>query len=216
MFDLEGVNYIDISPEISASLAVFPGDVKFSRNVSYDVEGGDHMTLSSIETTLHIGAHADGPCHYEKGGEGIGVRSLDYYIGTCQVIDLSRVVVRGGKVVSDDFNKFNFETSRILIKTDSYDHKKWSDDFVSISNNALKVLAEKGVKLVGIDTPSIDKADSRDLEGHQTVSKNNMAILEGLDLSEVSEGKYQLIALPLKIKNGDASPVRAVLIPTAY
>lgn len=213
MFDLEGVNYIDISPEISPSSAVYPGDVKFSRNVSHDVESGDHMTLSSMETTLHIGAHTDGPCHYQKSGEGIGVRSLDYYMGPCQVIDLSRVVIRGGKVVSEDFTKFSIETSRVLIKTDSFDHNRWSDDFVSISNPALKYLAQNGVKLVGIDTPSIDAADSKDLEGHHTIAENNMAILEGIDLSQVQEGKYQLIALPLKIKNGDASPVRAVLIP---
>lgn len=211
--DLEGVNYTDISPEISEALAVYPGDVKYQRQVSYDVDKGDHMTLSSIESTLHIGAHADGPVHYRKGGEGIGSRSLDYYMGPCQVVDLSSVLVKGSTVVGEDFKDFSFETSRILIKTDSYDHHKWSDDFASLSRTALKVLIEKGVKLVGIDTPSIDKSDSKDLESHNLVADNNMAILEGLNLRDVSEGKYQLIALPLKIKNGDASPVRAVLIP---
>jgi len=214
--DLEGVDYIDISPEVSEALSVFPGDVKYKRHTSYNVDKGDHMTLSSIESTLHIGAHADGPVHYRKGGEGIGERSLDYYMGPCQVIDLSAVLVKGSKVVGEDFKDFSFETSRVLIKTNTYDHNKWTDDFASLSKTALKVLIERGVKLVGIDTPSIDKSDSKDLESHNIVADNNMAILEGLDLRDVSQGKYQLIALPLKIKNGDASPVRAVLIPYGY
>ncbi len=211
--DLEGIAYIDISPEISSDMSVFPGDRKFSRDVAYDMEKGDHMTLSSIETTLHIGAHADGPCHYKKGGEGIGQRSLDYYMGPCQVIDLSKIVRRGGTVVSDDFKNFPIETSRILIKTDTHNHNAWSSDFVTLSKTLMKFLVKSGVKLVGIDTPSIDAADSKDLECHQIIAENNMAILEGLDLAYVDQGKYQLVALPLKIKNGDASPVRAVLLP---
>ncbi len=211
--DLEGVSYIDISPEISSALSVFPGDVKFRRNIASDMVKGSPVTLSSIETTLHIGAHADGPCHYQKGGEGIGERSLDYYMGSCQVIDVSNLVRRGGTVVSEDFKNFKIETSRILIKTDSHLHNTWSADFVSLSASLMKHLIKSGVKLVGIDTPSIDAADSRELECHQLIAENNMAILEGLDLSYANEGKYQLIALPLKIKNGDASPVRAVLLP---
>jgi arylformamidase len=211
--DLEGVQYIDISPEISSSLSVYPGDKKFQRDVSYDMMKGDHMTLSSIETTLHIGAHTDGPCHYQKGGEGIGQRSLDYYMGPCQVIDLSNVVVKGSKVVSEDFKGFQIETSRILIKTDSHNHNAWDPNFVSLSKSLIKYLIKSGVKLIGIDTPSIDAADSKDLECHTLIAENNMAILEGIDLAYVDQGKYQLIALPLKIKNGDASPVRAVLLP---
>lgn len=211
--DLEGIRYIDISPEVSSSLSVFPGDRKFSREIAYDMNQGDHMTLSSIETTLHIGAHADGPCHYQKGGEGIGQRSLDYYMGPCQVIDLSRVVRRGGKVISEDFTNFPIETSRILIKTDTHNHNAWSSDFVTLSETLIKYLIKNGVKLVGIDTPSIDAADSKNLECHKLIADNNMAILEGLDLAYVDQGKYQLVALPLKIKNGDASPVRAILLP---
>lgn len=211
--DLEGVHYIDISPEINEKLAVFKGDVPFKRNKSYDFEKGHHMTLSSIEATLHLGAHADGPVHYDKNGEGIGERSLDYYMGPCQVIDLSRVAGPGVKIISDDLRKFSFETTRVLVKTGSYNHQRWSDDFSYFSEGAIKFLVDKGVKLIGIDTPSIDKADSRNLAAHHLVAQNNMAVLEGLELTYVDEGKYQLIALPLKLTGADASPVRAVLIP---
>ncbi len=213
MFDLEGVNYIDISPEINEQIAVYPGDKEFRRNVSYDMSNGDHLTLSSIESTLHLGAHTDGPNHYDKSGEGIDKRSLDYYMGPCQVIDVSKMVGPGGMIVSDDIYNFQIETSRILFKTDSFNPHQWSDNFVYLSPKLIQNLIEQGVKLVGIDTPSIDKSDSKNLEAHEIVSKNNMAILEGIDLRDVEEGKYQLIALPLKIKDGDASPVRAILIP---
>lgn len=213
MYDLEGVRYIDISPELSAETAVFPGDKKFSRNVQFDMEKGDHMTLSHVETTLHIGAHADAPSHYQKSGEGISERSLDYYIGPCQVIDVSSKVTRGGMIVSQDIEHLNIETTRVIFKTSTCVPNEWNDDFCYLSEALLKELVALGVKLVGIDTPSIDKSDSKNLESHKIISENNMSILEGVDLSLVDEGKYQLIALPLKIKDGDASPVRAILIP---
>jgi len=213
MFDLEGVNYIDISPEINSSIAVYPGDVEFKRDVSFDTHQGNHMTLSSIESTLHLGAHTDAPIHYSKSDEGIDKRSLDYYIGPCQVIDVSQKVGPGGMIVADDIYNFQIETSRILFKTDSFNHHSWSDNFVYFSPLLIKALVDKGVKLVGIDTPSVDKSDSKTLDAHQAIYNNNMSILEGIDLRDVKEGKYQLIALPLKIKDGDASPVRAILIP---
>lgn len=213
MYDLEGVRYIDISPLLSSETAVFPGDKKFTRSVQYDMRNDDHMTLSSVDTTLHIGAHADAPNHYQKMGEGISERSLDYYLGPCQVIDVSSKVARGGMVVSEDIKNINIETSRVLFKTSTFLPDEWNDDFCYLSEALLKELVNLGVKLVGIDTPSIDKSDSKNLESHKIISENNMSILEGLDLSLADEGKYQLIALPLKIKDGDASPVRAILIP---
>lgn len=212
-FDLEGVEYIDISPVISPDIAVFPGDQKFERNVSYDMEKGDFMTLSSITTTLHLGAHTDAPNHYDSQGEGISLRSLHYYLGPCQVIDVSNKVGRGSMIVTDDLIHKSIETTRILFKTDSFDPCNWNSDFVYFSSKTISYLAENGAILVGIDTPSIDKEDSKNLSSHEIVAKNNMSILEGIDLRDVTEGKYQLVALPLKIKDGDASPVRAVLLP---
>jgi len=213
--DLEGVTYIDITPEISTDLDVFPGDTPFKRNVSFDMEKGDHLTLSSIESTLHLGAHTDAPNHYQKGGEGISVRSLDYYMGPCQVIDVSNIATFGGKIVSQDIKDIQINTSRVLFKTSSFQHNNWNNDFCALSEGLIKELAKQGVKLIGIDTPSIDLMESKDLKAHAAVSENNMAVLEGIDLNHVSEGEYQLISLPLKIKDADASPVRAILIPSS-
>ena len=212
--DLEGVNYIDITPEIHTGMGVFPGDVPFQRKISHNVQTGDHMTLSHIKTTLHLGAHTDAPNHYMKGGEGISERPLDYYMGPCQVIDLSGVASCGGLVVSQDINRVKIETTRILFKTMSFNHNHWNDDFCALSEGLLKELVKQGVKLVGIDTPSIDLVNSKDLKAHSVVAENNMAILEGIDLTCVDEGRYQLVSLPLKIKDADASPVRAILLPS--
>jgi len=211
--DLEGIDYIDISPEIHPGTGVYPGDVPFQRDVSFDVSQGDHMTLSSIKTTLHIGAHTDAPNHYSKSDEGISVRPLSYYMGPCQVIDMSRVASPGGLIVSQDLLNVSIETSRVLFKTQSFNHNSWNNDFCGLSEGLVKELANQGVRLVGIDTPSLDPVDSKDLKAHTVIAENNMGILEGIDLTLVDEGKYQLLALPLKIKDADASPVRAVLLP---
>ena len=213
--DLEGIQHIDITPEIHQGIGVYPGDVPFQRELSYSTDNGDHMTLSSIKTTLHLGAHTDAPNHYVKGGEGISERPLDYYIGPCQVIDVSSVASPSGLIVSQDLNRIEIETTRILFKTMSFNHNSWNNDFCALSEGLIKELVKQGVKLVGIDTPSIDLIDSKDLKAHNVVAKNNMGILEGIDLTYADEGRYQLVALPLKIKDADASPVRAILLPPA-
>ena len=201
---------IDISPEIHEGIAVFPGDVAFSRNVSLDMKSGDHLTLSSLSGTLHLGAHADSPSHYLRDGQDIGSRSLEYYIGACDVVDLTRVGNR--RITVDDVAIDRGWARRVLFRTDSFpDPSSWSDEFTSLSPELIDALAGRGVCLVGIDTPSIDPSDSKELESHQAVARNDMAILEGLVLQGVEPGRYELIAPPLKIRGGDAGPVRAVL-----
>lgn len=203
-------NYIDITPLISGEMAVFPGDQVFTRKVVMDCVKGDHLTLSSINTTVHIGAHADASNHYHKEGQGIEKRSLDYYMGDCQVIDVSKM---SGPVIEPiDFNLSKVKSKRVLFKTLSFpDPNNWNNDFFGISVAVINALAGAGVITVGIDTPSIDPASSKTLDAHLCIYKSNLAILEGIVLSEVQEGRYNLMALPLKIKGCDASPVRALL-----
>lgn len=206
---LSNMKYFDISPLISEQIAVFPSDQSFRRNVSLDIHK-DHLELSSMQTTLHLGSHADAPVHYHKDGCDIAERELDFYIGDCQVITVKIQVAR---ILPSDLAKINIKAPRILFRTLSFPNpNQWTNDFTALSPKLIHFLASKKVKLVGIDTPSIDPADSKQLESHQAVYQNNMAILEGLVLNEVPDGCYQLIALPLKIKDGDASPVRAVLV----
>ncbi len=200
--------YFDISPLISEELAVFPGDKPFKRQVQFHINE-DHLELSSILTTLHIGAHADAPIHYHKTGACIHERNLDYYIGSCQVITIETDKAR---ITPDLIKSHTISAPRILFKTLSIKNPDiWQDDFTALSPELINYLATKNVRLVGIDTPSVDPADSKLLESHQAIFSHDMAILEGLVLTEVPDGLYELIALPLKIKDGDASPVRAIL-----
>lgn len=205
------MTYIDISPLISARIAVFPGDQKYQRKVALDMNKGDHLTLSSIEMSLHVGAHADAPNHYHKLGRGIDQRVLDYYIGPAQVITVQ--IPRGQRIAIQNIQQISIQAPRILFRTLSFpDPNMWNSDFNSLSPELIEYLAAKGVRLVGIDTPSIDPEDSHELESHQAIFKNNLAILEGLVLQHVPDGLYQLIALPLKLEGADASPVRAILV----
>jgi arylformamidase len=199
----------DISPEVSERTAVFPGDEPFRRKVSLDFSKGDNLVLSSIETTLHIGAHVDAPIHYNPKGEGMAARSLEFYLGSCQVVEVN--LPRGARIRPGDV-KARIKEPRVLFKTGSYpDPRNWNGDFVSLSAELVDWLVEKGVRLVGIDTPSIDPAEDKELESHQAVFRHGIANLEGITLKDVPEGSYTLIALPLKLKDADGSPVRAVL-----
>jgi arylformamidase len=202
--------FYDISPEISARTAVFPGDTPFRRDVSLDFARGDNLLLSAITTTVHIGAHADAPNHYHRDGVGIGERDPRLYIGECQVISVS--VPRGTRLKPSDLGGKTIRATRVLFRTGSYpDPERWNGDFNSFSPELVEALARGGVRLMGIDTPSIDPADDKRLETHNAVFRNDMAVLEGLVLDHVPEGVYTLAALPLRLKDADASPVRAVL-----
>lgn len=208
---LENAELIDISPLISPKIAVFPGDTPFSRELLMNCqEGEDHLTLSSIKTTVHLGAHTDAPNHYHKKGESIDQRELSFYLGKAQVIEVH--IEKGTRIVPKDLN-VEIKAPRVLFKTSSFpDPNKWRDDFNALSRELILFLKEKGVILVGIDTPSVDLSTDKNLESHLTIYENNMAILEGIVLDKVEDGIYQLISLPLKLKEADASPVRAVLL----
>lgn len=201
---------IDITPTINSRLAVFPGDTPFSEEFVMSTDQGQHLTLSRINTTVHLGAHTDAPNHYAPRSEAIATRSLNYYLGKAQVIEVS--IPRGARLSVADLNGKNIQAPRVLFKTKSFpDPYNWNEDFNSLSAELVNHLHDKGVILVGIDTPSIDPATDQTLESHLMVHKHDMAILEGIVLDSVTEGTYELIALPLKIQGADASPVRAIL-----
>ena len=201
---------IDISPTISPRIAVYPGDKKFSLTTSLDFSKGDNLKLSSIEGTLHLGAHTDAPNHYHRDGCGISERGLDIYYGDCQVIKATPK--NGVRLHPEDLGDTEITAPRVLFCTNSFPNPdQWNGDFVALSPELVDYLAAKKVCLVGIDTPSVDPADSKELESHQAIYSHDMAILEGIVLTDCEEGLYKLIALPLKLEDADASPVRAVL-----
>lgn len=201
---------IDITPAINSRLAVFPGDTPFSEEFVMSTDQGQHLTLSRIQTTVHLGAHTDAPNHYAPRSESIATRSLDLYLGKAQVIEVK--VARGARLRIADLKGKTIQAPRVLFKTLSFPNPySWNEDFNALSAELVNSLHDQGVRLVGIDTPSIDPATDQTLESHLAVHSHDMAILEGIVLDQVTEGIYELIALPLKMEGADASPVRAIL-----
>jgi arylformamidase len=202
----------DITPKISPRLAVFPGDQPFERAVALSFAQGHHLELSAIKTTLHLGAHADAPSHYGVDGVGIDQRDPLRYIGRAQVIHIKGLQPKA-RIRREDVS-VKIQAPRVLFATSSFpDPERWAPDFNSLSPDLLHHLAEQGVVTVGIDTPSVDPEDSKALEAHQVLRARDLAVLEGLVLTGVPEGLYILLAQPLPIEAGDASPVRALLLP---
>ncbi len=201
---------IDITPAINPRLAVFPGDTPFSEEFVMSTDQGQHLTLSKITTTVHLGAHTDAPNHYAPRSLGIATRALDFYLGKAQVLEV--FAAPGARLQIADLKGKAIQAPRVLFKTKSFPNPYlWNGDFNSLSAGLVNYLHEQGVRLVGIDTPSIDPETDKTLESHLAVHSHDMAILEGIVLEKVPEGIYELIALPLKIEGADASPVRAIL-----
>jgi arylformamidase len=201
---------IDISPLVDESIRVWPGDTPFVHTVNSDMHQGANLTLSDIRTTVHVGSHADAPSHYVKDGGDIASRKLDYYIGRCVVLNVR--VRRGDRITPAHLEGKVVSAPRVLLRTGTFpDPRSWNNDFASLSPALVDDFYQHGVMLIGIDTPSVDPFDSKELEAHQAFARNDMAVLEGLLLADVEEGEYELIALPLRIGGADASPVRAIL-----
>ena len=202
----------DITPPITPALDVWPGDTPPRREVLLDLARGDTVTLSTLHATVHLGAHADAPCHYGVEGAAIETRSIDDYLGPCQVIRVD--VARGTRIAPGDV-RVPIEADRVLFATGTFpDPEAWNEDFCALDPALVDDLAGRGVRLVGLDTPSVDLFASKDLPAHGRILHHDMAILEGLVLADVPDGIYELIALPLKLVGFDASPVRAVLRTT--
>jgi arylformamidase len=199
----------DISPPITEQLAVWPGDTPPRRQVLCDIRRGDNITLSSLTATVHLGAHADAPSHYGRDAETIDQHNLELYVGPCQVM---HIAVLRHSLITPGMLTGEIKAERVLIATGTYpDPTQFNKDFAALSPELVEHLHNRRVRLVGIDTPSVDLFESEDLPAHQAFLRFDMAILEGLVLREPPEGNYELIALPLKLVGFDASPVRAVL-----
>ncbi len=199
----------DISPPINSSLKVWPGDTPPSREVLLDMKRGDNLTLSTLHATVHLGAHADAPSHYGSDAPAIDARSLDLYLGPCRVV---RVQIGRGERILPAAVPGPVGAERVLLATGTFpDPNDFNEDFAALSPEIVDRLHRDGVRLVGIDTPSVDLFQSKDLPTHKACLRHDMAILEGVVLRAVPDGIYELIALPLRLVGFDGSPVRAIL-----
>ena len=204
--------WFDISPPVSERAAVFPGDTPYRRESLMDWSDGNHLALGTVHTTLHVGAHADAPLHYHRDGAPIDAVDPRRYIGPCQVLSVR--IGPGERILPSHLGDAAITAPRVLFETGSFpDPDTWRDDFNALSPELIHHLADREVRLVGIDTPSVDPAASKALESHQALHARGVAVLEGLVLSHVDPGSYFLVAPPLKLVGADASPVRALLLP---
>jgi arylformamidase len=199
----------DISPAVDASSPVFPGDTPFQQHWVAEISPGCPVNVSAITLSPHVGAHADAPLHYDPAGASIGEVGLDPYLGPCRVI---HTLSCGPLIRPEHLAHASAQLPpRVLVRTGTQDPNTWGDTFTAFAPETLGWLAGLGVQLVGIDTASVDPAPSKTLEAHQQLRHHGLRVLENLVLDAVPEGDYELIALPLKLRGCDASPVRAVL-----
>ncbi|WP_280152494.1 arylformamidase [Piscinibacter sp. XHJ-5] len=199
----------DISPPIAPESPLFPGDEPYSQRWTARIGPGCPVNLSAITMSPHIGAHADAPLHYADGERAIGAVGLEPYLGPCRVIH----AIGRGPLIRPEHLAHAVEVlpPRVLVRTCAAAPTAWSPDFASFAPETLIWLAGLGVKLVGIDSQSVDPADSKTLDSHQELLLHDLRVLENLVLDGVPAGDYELIALPLKLTQACASPVRAVL-----
>ncbi|MCB1996707.1 MAG: arylformamidase [Burkholderiaceae bacterium] len=200
----------DISPPVHSGSPVFPGDAAFQLRWSWTLNADCPVNVSTLTLSPHTGAHADAPLHYDAAGEPIGAVSLEPFLGRCRVIH----AIDCGPLVRWDHLAHALDDlpPRVLVRT--YRHApvdRWDPALAGYAPDTVERLAERGVTLIGIDTASIDPADSKTLDSHQVIRRRGLRVLENLVLDSVPEGDYELIALPLKLATADASPVRAVL-----
>ena len=208
----------DISRTLWNDLAEWPGDEPFHFRLTKKIADGQSVNLGAITMGVHNGTHADAQFHFDAAGESIEKAPLEVYLGRAVVVDLAEsfsqrrekqlITIEDLQAHAEEIGK----TSRLLIKTG-----RWSDSAVFpkqipvIAAQVPSWLQKNGVKLLGLDVPSMDEIDSKSLQNRDALAAAGIAIIESLDLSRVSPGIYNLAALPLKIAGGDGAPMRAVL-----
>lgn len=200
----------DISAPVHRTSPVYPGDTPYQQAWTASMDANSVVNVGSVCMSTHLGTHADAPLHYDAQGVSAGHMMLDTFIGPCRVI---HAIGCGPRVqwqqiahaITPDV------PARVLFRTYQQAPQQWDAQLSGLAPEVIDRLADLGVLLIGIDSASIDPADSHALESHQRVRARDLRILENLVLDEVPQGDYELIALPLKLTEADASPVRAVL-----
>ena len=200
----------DISPPVNAASPVFPGDAPFTLQWAARIGPGCPVNISTLTLSPHTGAHADAPLHYDDEGAAIGEVALEPYLGRCRVVH----AIGCGPLVewAHIAHALHELPPRVLVRTYAQmPQSRFDSALPAVAPDTVSRLADLGVLLIGIDSASIDPADSKLLPSHQRIRQRGLRVLENLLLDAVPEGDYELIALPLKLVTACASPVRAVL-----
>ncbi|WP_028400182.1 arylformamidase [Ectobacillus panaciterrae] len=200
---------IDISRKLERGTPTWPGDTPFSYEVSWTKEQSGSVNVGKLTMSIHTGTHVDAPFHFDSEGKRIYDLDLNIYAGPARIIDMSGRESIGASDLQDvDLTG----TERLLLRTGSWkDPDEFPQTITYLRADLAPYLAEKGVRLIGVDVPSVDPLDSKELAAHHSLHMHQIHILEGIDLDRIEPGDYELIALPLPLAEGDGSPVRAVL-----
>jgi arylformamidase len=208
----------DISRTLTNDFAQWPGDEPFRFRLNNEITKGATVNLGSIAMSVHNGTHADARFHFDTHGDSIDNMPLEVYVGRAAVVDLAQTFSQlkdKHLITREDIRPYAEQiaaTSRLLVKTD-----RWSDSTVFpqkipvIAADLPAWLQKNGVRLLGVDLPSMDEIDSKSLQNHHALARAGIAIVESLDLSNVAAGVYNFAALPLKIAGADGAPLRAIL-----
>jgi arylformamidase len=200
----------DITLPLSAELPTYPGDPVLEIRDSLTLAGGDAANVSLLNFGAHTGTHVDAPAHFIEGGKKVESLALEVLLGEAEVVEVPTDI----RVITEEFVKTR--SPRVLFKTrnsEYWGNTDFKTNFTYLNLPAAKRLIENGVKLVGIDYLSIEKFGSEKHEVHRALLSHEVIILEGLNLTDVPAGKYELICLPLRLRSnlGDGAPARAVL-----
>lgn len=200
----------DVTVPVSPSMPVYPGDPSVSVEMTAKMDQGDVANVSFLKFGTHTGTHVDAPHHFIDGAMTVDEIPLNLLIGRARVVEISSAVITAEVLEELDFT----EDARVIFKTrNSYlwTEKEFNKEFVYISKDAAELLVENGVKVVGIDYLSVEQFGFETPDVHRILLGSGAVIIEGLNLSEVEPGDYELICLPMKIEGGDGAPARVVL-----
>lgn len=201
---------IDVSQPVGEHTAVWPGDQPCRVEWTMRRDEGSSVNVAALTLSAHTGTHVDGPYHVDDDGERPEALPLETFVGPAVVID-----ARGRTVLDTDvLDGVDVDVgTRVLFRTrENVDPAEFPVRFAAISPALAEALGRRATPLVGTDAPSVDPFDSKTLDAHRILGRNRIAILENLVLDDVRPGRYTLIALPLRLREADSSPVRAVLI----
>src|SRR6266487_3717591 len=208
----------DISRTLSDDLAEWPGDEPCRFQLTREKTKGESVNLGAITMSVHNGSHADARFHFDTNGGSIEKAPLDVYLGRATVVDLAQTFLQSREkhlITREDLKPHAEDiaaTSRLLVKTGRWaDSTTFPNRIPVIAADVPAWLQKNGVKLLGMDLPSMDELDSKSLQNHHALARAGIAIVESLDLGDVASGIYQFAALPLKIAGGDGAPMRAIL-----
>lgn len=203
----------DISRPVNERIGVWPGDTPFAFQFVAKIAEGSSVNVGQIQMSVHTGSHIDAPLHFDDDGADAASVPLEKYLGPCVVADV-RPDARGilPSHLPADLDAAARTCGRVLLRSYAERPTGFDEHMAHATPELADWLAERGVVLLGVDSDSMDAFESKDLPAHKRLNSHGIAILEGIDLSKVGPGTYELVALPLRIEGADGSPVRAVLV----